>query len=417
MAQKLIGKLVRFRQAGFLSLSVLTVGLAPALSIWSGHAAANGTSYLQSGVQRVVNGGFPGAWATDSFGNTGAAGVANLQTGQHTQANMKLRAASVTKSFTGAVALQLVAEHKLSLSDTLGHWVPGILPYANHVTVKQLLNHTSGVPDYLEADSNSLIYQIARGQVSRFKTWTPNQLVAMIANQPRHQLPPNQAEYSDTNFILVGMVVEAVTHDSIQHQIQTRLITPLHLANTSFPVTDPSLTAPFAHGYSYRVEADGTIIVGMPFSQFTDDWTNYNPSFLWATGAVVSNPADLNTFMKALVGGHLLPANLTTQMKTTVPITLPEGLFPPGFGAGLGIWSWDLSQVTPVADSCNQTIYGHEGETLGYDTWAFANPSGSKAITMGVNLMFPDFVSDSNSGQGYYGAELPAYSSMWCQSY
>jgi len=383
-----------------LTLPLVTVGTA----------TANGTGYLQTGVQRVVQGGFPGAWAMDSNGNTGAAGVADLQTGAHTQANMKMRIASVTKSFTGAVALQLVAEHKLGLNDTLQQWVPGVLPYASHVTVKQLLSHTSGVPDYLEADSNSLIYRVARGEVSRYQTWTPQQLVGLIANQPQHQLPADQAEYSDTNFILVGMVVEAATHDTVQHQVQTRFITPLHLANTTFPSTSPNITAPYARGYSYRVDADGKIIVGMPFSQYTDDWTNYNPSFLWATGAMISNPADMNTFMKALVGGQLLPASLTAQMKTTVPITLPEGLFPAGFGAGLGIWSWDLSQVG-ASDGCSQTIYGHEGETLGYDTWSFANASGSKAIAMGVNLMFPDFVS---AHSGYYGAELPAYAAMWC---
>ncbi|HSX05442.1 MAG TPA: serine hydrolase domain-containing protein [Candidatus Saccharimonadales bacterium] len=414
MGHKLGSTIRASRRFIALSLSTVVVALAPGITIWSGQVGATGSSSLQTGTQRVVAGGFPGAWAMDSAGNMGAAGVANLQTGAHTQANMKMRIASVTKSFTGAVALQLVAEHKLSLNDKLGRWVPGILPYANQVTVKQLLNHTSGVPDYLEADANSLIYRIARGEVSRYQTWTPRQLVGLIANEPQHQLPPNQAEYSDTNFILVGMVVEAVTHDSIQHQVQTRFITPLHLTNTTFPSTSPNIAAPYANGYSYRVDADGNITVGMPFSQFTDDWTNYNPSFLWATGAMISNPSDMNTFMKALVGGQLLPASLTAQMKTTVPITLPVDLFPPGFGAGLGIWSWDLSQVDPAADSCNQTIYGHEGETLGYDSWSFANASGTKSIAMGVNLMFPDFVSGSDSGQGYYGAELPAYAAMWC---
>jgi len=406
MVQRLVRGFSTVGRAIVLPGSIVLATLMPWAGMLSGRAAATGTSYLQNGVQRVVQGGFPGAWAMDSNGNTGAAGIANLQTGTSTQPAMKMRIASITKSFTGATALQLVAEHKLSLSDTLGHWVPGILPYANQVTIKQLLSHTSGVPDYLEADGNSLIYQLARGQVSRYKQWTPQQIVGLIANQPRHQLPANQAEYSDTNFVLVGMVVEAVTHDTIQHQIQTRFIAPLHLTNTTFPTTSTTMPSPYANGYSYRVDADGNPIVGQPFQQYTDDWTNYNPSFLWATGAMISNPADLNTFMKALVGGQLLPASLTTQMKTTVPITLPEGLFPPGFGAGLGIWSWDLQNVD-APDGCNQRIYGHEGETLGYDTWSFANPSGTKAISMGINLMFPDW-------DAYYATELPTYASLWC---
>jgi D-alanyl-D-alanine carboxypeptidase len=321
MTGRIIKRLTTAGQLTTMALSMAAAVGLPLLSVFAGHAAAmtaNSTSYLQTGMQRVVQGRFPGAWAMDSSDVTGAAGIANLQTGAPTQSNMKMRVASVTKSFTGATALQLVAEHKLALSDTLGHWVPGILPYANQVTVKQLLSHTSGVPDYLEADGNSLIYQIARGQVSRYKQWTPQQLVGLISGQPRHQLPYNQAEYSDTNFILVGLVVQAVTHDTIQHQIQTRFITPLNLTNTTFPVTTTTMPSPHANGYSYRVDADGSPIVGQPFQQYTDDWTDYNPSFLWATGAMISDPADLNTFMKALVGGQLLPRRMAVTNASMV---------------------------------------------------------------------------------------------------
>ncbi|HSX33369.1 MAG TPA: serine hydrolase domain-containing protein [Candidatus Saccharimonadales bacterium] len=350
---------------------------------------------------------FPGAWVQDTLRGSGAAGTANLATGAPTQADMKMRIGSITKSFVAAVALQLVAEHKLSLNDSLQKWVPGILPYASQVTVKQLLGQTSGVPDYLEATGDSLVYQFVRGEVSRYQTWTPQQLIAMIASQPRDVIPAGQAEYSDSNYILAGLVVEAVTHDTIQHQVQSRIITPLHLTHTSFPTTQTNMTGLYANGYSYAVDADGNPIVGQPLSTYTTDFTNYNTSFVWATGAMISNPADMNTFMSALVGGHLLPPGLTAQMKQTVPITLPEGLFPPGFGAGLGIWSWDLQNVDPP-NGCTQRIYGHEGEVPGYDSWSFSNGSGTRAISMGVNLLFPDW-------DAYYSTELPVYASLWCQ--
>ncbi len=350
---------------------------------------------------------FPGAWVKDTQRGSGAAGYANLDTKTPTQANMSMRIGSVTKSFVAAVALQLVAENKLSLNDTLNDWVPGILPYGNQVTVKQLLNQTSGVPDYLEADSNSLIYQVIRGEVSRYQTWTPQQLIGLISGESRHALPYNEAEYSDSNYILVGLVVEAVTHHTVQSEVQNRIITPLHLTHTSFPTTSTTIPGSYANGYSYNADADGNPIVGQPLKDYTIDFTNYNTSFLWATGAMISNPDDLNTFMKALVGGQLTPAWLTAQMKQSVPITLPVDLFPPGFGAGLGIWTWDLQNVD-APYGCNKRIYGHEGEVPGYDTWSFSNNSGTRAISMGVNLMFPDW-------DAYYSTELPVYASLWCQ--
>jgi D-alanyl-D-alanine carboxypeptidase len=371
--------------------------------VWtSGPAAASDRSTLQEAMDRIVSGGFPGAWATDSKCGSAAAGLANLLRNQPVEPDMKLRIASITKSFVGAVALQLVAERRLGLDDSLGQWVPGILPYANFVTVRQLLQHTSGVPDYLAAPPDSVIYQIARGEISRNRTFTPAELVALIADQPRHALPPNEAEYSDTNYILVGMVIEAVTNRSVQDEVRRRFIIPLHLTHTSFPETYPYLTPPFARGYSYPVDAEGSPIL----TGGLIDFTNYNPSFLGAAGAMISNPEDLNRFMKALVGGSLLPPHLTHLMKQSVPITLPEGLFPPGFGAGLGVWTWDLQNQVP---GCNQRIIGHEGETLGYNSWSFADVNGRRAISMGVNLMFPDW-------EAYYATEMAAYASLWCRS-
>ena len=371
------------------------------------HAASD--PFLQSTMQQIVDGGFPGAWVVDSAVGTGAAGVADIALNTPTQANMKLRAGSITKSFTGGVVLQLVADNRLGLNDTVQHWLPGLLPYGNQVTVRQLLQHTSGVPDYLESGDTPLLTQFIRKSVPgnpeydptfKFRTWTPQQLVGLISGEPRHVLPPNEAEYSDSNYIILGMIIKQVTGNTPQTEVANRFITPLHLNNTSFPVVNPFLNAPFARGYTYNVDTDGSPIVGTRY-----DITTYNPSFLGATGALVSNPADLNKYMSKLLGGQLLPGWLTAEMKQTVPITLPEGLFPAGFGAGLGIWSWDLSQVADVG--CNKTIYGHEGEVPGYDTWAFGNATGTRTISMGVNLMVPDW-------DAYYAAELPGYASLWC---
>ncbi len=379
------------------------------------------TSNLQAAADSMVSTGLPGAWGVDSAGESGAAGVANVISGAQTTPGMKDRIGSVTKAFMGEVTLQLVAEGALNLSDTVEHWVPGLLPYGCNVTVQQLLNHTSGIPDYLETGNNSLLVQVIRKSIPgnpeydpsfRFTTWTPAQLVGLISSQNRHSLPAGQAEYSDTNYIVLGMVVEAATGQTVQSLVQNRIISPLGLSATSFPTTETSISGTHAQGYTYNVRRNGAQIVGPVY-----DLTDFNPSFVWATGAIISNPADLNTFMRAMVGntipGHTLPAGLMTAMKTTVPITLPAGLFPAGFGAGLGLWSWNIKASfddLSLTGGCDTTVYGEEGEVPGFDTWAFASSDGSRAIAMDVNQMVPDW------NPQYYAAagELPQYGGLWC---
>src|SRR5204862_4170966 len=119
-------------------------------------------AYLQNAMQDIVNGGFPGAWAVDTVYGGAAAGKANIANNTPTNSAMKMRIGSVTKSFVGAVALQLVDHNDLELNDTVQHWLPGLLPYGSSVTVKQLLQHTSGIPDYLESGDNPLLVQFIR---------------------------------------------------------------------------------------------------------------------------------------------------------------------------------------------------------------------------------------------------------------
>jgi len=404
--EHLLGRLHNGAAAAIIAGAAIITAALPVA-----RAGATG-NYLQNGVSSVVAGGFPGAWAVDSNGLRGAAGVANIGTGQPTHPAMADRIGSLTKTFVGTVALQLVSEHKLGLNDKINSYLPaGTLPNADDVTVKQVLQHTSGLPDYWESGTDPLVLHFVSDPSYRTLTWTPQQLLARISSQPLDFTPGTQAEYSDTNYIVVGMIIQKITGHTTQAEVINRILVPLHLTHTSFPITSSNIPFFHAEGYSYDVDADGNPIV-TPLPQLGADpsrnFTQYNPSALGTMGAMISTPADLVTFYKALLGGQLLPHNpdptkdMNVVMKQTVPLH-QEG-WPEGIGMGLGIWSWDLSAIDP---SCHKTIYGHEGEVPGYDTWAFATGNGSKAIAMDVNLMIPDW-------DAYVATELPTYISLWC---
>lgn len=372
------------------SMVCVAVVLMAGMPLQSASAASDPA--LQAAMNTIVAAGYPGAYVNDS-GNTAAAGVADVATGRNMRPNLNMRVGSVTKSFVAAVTLQLVDEGKLSLDDTVEHWKPGLLPYGNQVTLRMALQHTSGIPDYLESGSNPQIVPFINDPAFRERTWAPRQIVALVSSQPPDFTPGTQAEYSDTNYIVVGMVVEAATHHTIGHEIHNRIIAPLHLTHTSFPVTQSTLPMPFSHGYSLLLDP----LSHAPLPGTRTDETTYNPSLFWATGALASNPADINTFYHALLGGHLLSASLTAQMKQTVPVTDPN--FPPGIGFGLGIWSWQLP--------CIQ-VWGHEGEIPGFNTYSFSTEDGSRTVTMEANQL--------KATEPMFLTAFTTYQSLWCSN-
>src|SRR4051812_11704644 len=178
---------------------------------------------LQRRLEQVVAGGAPGIIALVRDGNRrsgddarngkgrdgalwrGACGVADLRTQRPMRPDVQFRVGSVTKSFVATVALQLVAERRLSLSDTVDRWLPGLLPYSRSVTVRQLLNHTSGVPDYVLAPITGLYRR------DRFRAWQPRKLVALVAGLPPEFPAGSQWSCSNTNYVLVGLIIERVT--------------------------------------------------------------------------------------------------------------------------------------------------------------------------------------------------------------
>jgi D-alanyl-D-alanine carboxypeptidase len=330
-----------------------------------GSTVAAGSQRINPGELRrlldpVVAAGAPGAAARvrDEHAVTQAArGVADLRSGRRMRPGLNYRAGSVTKSFVATVVLQLVAEGRLSLSDTVERWLPGILPYGGQVTIRQLLNHTSGVPEN-SLEPLVILYTFPDG---RSRAWTPRELVALIADQPPDFPPGTAWSYSNTGYVLAGMIVEAATGRKLGQELARRIFRPLRLRDTVFPVNRPDIPGPNPRGYSLPlVDEAGPLL----------DFTVYNPSLAWGAGNLISDLADLERFFRALLGGRLLPPRLLAQMTTPVDTGVP------GYGYGLGL---EMIQ-TPSG-----RLVGHGGAIPGFDNIVFNTQDGRRQLGVMIN--------------------------------
>ncbi|WP_394823889.1 serine hydrolase domain-containing protein [Pendulispora albinea] len=274
------------------------------------------------------------------------AGAAELGTNQPVPWDAHFRVASTTKTFVATVVLQLVGEGKLSLEDPVEKWLPGVVRGqgndGNKVTVRQLLQHTSGLFDYVEDEGlQSAMRQDFEG--IRYNLMTPEELVAIAMKHPPAFAPGQGWSYSNTGYLVAGMIIKAITGHDWSHEVVNRIAVPLGLTQTSVTTTDPKVPVPYARTY-LRVE-------GAPSPLETTENTLEHT----ADSAVISTTADLNRFFRELVTGKVLRASELTEMQRTVP--MPEGDYPAGTRAGLGIfWSptscggfWQHAGDSPVA--------------------------------------------------------------------
>ena len=245
---------------------------------------------------------------------------------------LRYKIGSVTKTFTATVVLQLVAERQLSLGDSVERWLPRLVPGGEHITVRQLLQHTSGLFDYLEDPRVAEPY--LQGDLDF--VWRPRQLVAIATEHPPLFAPGTGWSYSKTGYVLLGLIIRAATGSSVQQQLQARVLGPLHLRHTSFPITDTRIAGAHAHGYLPGAGPGGTPL----------DFTGLSPSWAWATGNMVSSVEDVARFYRALLQGRLLPPRLLRAMQTTVDTGQ-------GSRYGLGLIALPLP--------CGGTAWGGEG--------------------------------------------------------
>ena len=341
------------RTIGFLAA---VVALVPA-------AAFAQPPKLKPLAQRIVAAGTPGAvvYVRDGASvRAAAAGHADLRRKKLLTPAMSFRVGSITKSFVATVVLQLVGEGKLTLDDTLDHWLPGVVPDATGVTIRELLNHTSGIPNY----TNEVTFDTALVSTPS-RVWTPQELVSFVDQRPPLFSPGARWSYSNTNFILLGLIVERITGRPLGAELRDRIFAPLRLVHTSFPTASTSMPAPFAHGY--LLPNNGLVPV-----RTYKDVTAWSPSWAWAAGAVVSTADDLARFYGALLSGDVLKPELLAAMEDTVPVTTDPG--GPGYGLGL------MRDETACSDT-----WGHDGAVPGYTSFVTGRRDGSRIVVVLVN--------------------------------
>ncbi|WP_328993971.1 beta-lactamase family protein [Kribbella sp. NBC_01245] len=282
----------------------------------------------------------------------GASGVAELGTAKPVDPAGSFRIGSVTKTFTATVVLQLAGEGMLSLDDKLDRWLPGVVPAGDGITLRQLLNHTSGLYNYTAdlPDAAGIVRE-------RFVHWDPSRAVGMATERGPSFEPGATRSYSNTNYILLGLVIEAATGRTYDTEVHDRILSPLDLQQTFVPGDDVTLPEPHAHGY---LAVDGVLV----------DMAEFNPSQAWAAGEIVSTAADLNRFYAALLTGELLRPEELRALQTTVPTDEAFHL------GGLGISRLNLP---------NLVVWGHSGGIFGYRTWSYHSADATRQATVSLS--------------------------------
>ncbi|WP_405505557.1 serine hydrolase domain-containing protein [Streptomyces purpurascens] len=345
----------------------LTAALAaPALAA----PPTGGHDATRRAVRAAVAEGVPGVTVTvrDRDGGTWGttAGVGDLRTGEPRSKRDHYRIGSASKTFIATVVLQLEAEGELSLDDTVEKWLPGVVRGGDHdgrgITIRQLLNLTSGVHDLLADETFQRTYMLKEGFFRhRFDRKTPRELVAMALSNQRDFEPGTSWKYSNTNYILAAMVIEKITGHPYGDAVEQRVIEPLNLTATSVPRNRITVPQPSSRAYGKLARTT---------SGPTYDVTEFRPSFAYS-GEIISDSADLNTFFRALLRGEVLPPRQLKEMKRTVPTTKENE------GYGLGLRSWELT--------CGTTVWGHGGDIHGSSSMAVTTGDGRHSLAVNFN--------------------------------
>ena len=344
--------------AGFV-IAVLLASAATAAALAS---PSSDQAALRGGLDEIVSAGVPGALA---FVRAGAqptpvtSGAAELNGTSPIRPNQSFRIGSITKSFVAATTLQLAGEGRLRLDDTVERWLPGLLPRGNEITVRHLLQHTSGI-----TDNQELLERLRQEPAHAF---APTQVVRAAARSPLSFRPGRGWAYANANYVLLGLIIQKATAKPLATVLRERVIVPLRLRHTILP-RNGAAPRGVVHGY---LPPDNTV-VPTPDETYLDV-TETNPSWTWAAGALISTAADVSRFYKALLTGRLIPRRLLKQMTGARPTAA-------GTGYGLGL----LRLATP----CGPAL-GHDGEIFGYTSLALSSLDGRRSIVLLANASHP----------------------------
>jgi D-alanyl-D-alanine carboxypeptidase len=292
----------------------------------------------------------------------------------------KFRIGSFTKTFVSATLLQLVGEHRLSLDDPVDRWLPGVVRGNGNdgrkISVRQLMQQTSGLPEFLQG--LPYLFDEAGFVKNRFKTVTPQQAVALAMKYKPEFAPGTKWAYSNTNYVLAGMIINRVTGHSWQREVRDRVVRPLGLRHTYFPRTSPFIPRPHAIGYE-RFPGPGATPEDPKYGDPIDA-TLQNPSWGGSAGEIISTTDDGDRFLQALVSGKVLRPAQLAEMQKTVPTDANFQRVWPGSRYGLGLM-W-------IPNSCGGS-WAHGGDIQGFLTRNGVSPDGSRSVIVSINTDSP----------------------------
>jgi D-alanyl-D-alanine carboxypeptidase len=301
---------------------------------------------LQEVLDDVVAAGAPGALVLvrdESGMEREAGGFADRDARRELEPGDRFRIGSVTKTFVAVIVLQLVDEGTLTLEDTVERRLPGLLPGGEGITLRELLSHTSGLPDYVDDLP-----------VSTDPDWRPRDLIELALADP--QGSPRRFSYASTNYLVLQLVIEETTGTELGEQLEQRIFEPLRLEETSF---EPgSARGERAHGY--RPPSHGGVVTGRPV-----DVSDEPATWAWGAGAIVSTADDVARFFRALLQGEVVPLELLEEMQALVPAGRNR------YGLGLAVYP------TPCGPA-----WGHTGNANGYVTIAWNTRDARRQVVL-----------------------------------
>ena len=374
----------RFSRRRSVVCRVLAVPLVAAIALGAAGGAASAApskgeaESLKSRAQGLVDAGYPAALAavTDSKGESAgvAVGKGSLEAGQAPPLDGEVRIGSNTKTFVAVVVMQMVQEGKVGLDEPIETYLPGLIKGegidASRITVRQLLQHTSGLPEHTD-----YYFSSNAAALENIQHYIPaRDLLDVALSKPAAFEPGTQWSYSNTNYIVLGMLIERVSQRPVGEQIDQRIIKRLGLSHTYLPGNGEKKIRG-SHPQGYHINGEGKL----------EDVTDLDTSLTWAAGGMVSTPSELNTFFQAVFDGRLLTQSSIDEMKNGAVDA--SSYLGPGTVYGLGLIG------TPL--SCGGTSWGHGGGIFGYETHNAVGLDGT-AVTVAVTALSSAIADQSN---------------------
>ena len=335
-------------------------------------------SYIDSSrINQNVTGALLRIEKVDEWSNTWVSGVVDTTTNTALTGNEKFRVGSISKTFLATCVLKLADQNTLSLDDTIGKWLSAslvsVIPYGSHITIRHLLNHTSGMADAVDDPNSDLFTRFFENPFQQFN------IDSIMFNDfpllsPTNPPDDTLANYTNTGYWLLGKIVENATGMDYDKYIKDSIITPLGLTNTYIPsLSDSSISEPYVHGYDFN-----------PFTSVTTDFSCQSISLPYSAGSVISNVSDLIIFYKNLRNGNIIPMNWVDSMQNCYGHNPANPNMYYGYGT-----------LRVLSESNGIDWIGHTGGICGYVTYMFYMPSINSYVTC-------NFSSESSNPTGLY---------------